>query len=291
MLNAALTIKKSIFGYQYTSNKEIGLPQSWEQAIPLMKGRKFLNAWSKFVLNGDMVAAHVTFVHKILDGYYKYASALDIDEILMSMPWMSMHIHDQDIIGNPLLDKLWIPGLGMCHWCKAHGENMSLREFIFLDDFLGHHADEDPLAPYHMLATICRQKNPDKESAIKREDIRIPLVSRDQVKAFAKVMKRYDDAWILRPQIRFATAAALLFTLYMKKFVNERYIARLNQGTDPNDNNNQLDFGWHTIAQQIAESGVFGNIDDVYDYNIHDLCIYLINKKQESDRIKSLNEK
>jgi len=43
----------------------------------------------------------------------------------------------------------------------------------------------------------------------------------------------------------------------------------------------KLNLEWWGVFNSVAESGVFGSISDVYKSNFHDVCTYLVQKKEE----------
>jgi len=43
-------------------------------------------------------------------------------------------------------------------------------------------------------------------------------------------------------------------------------------------------FGWWGIYLDVAESGVFGALEKVYQTSIHDICIFLVKKRADANQ-------
>ena len=57
------------------------------------------------------------------------------------------------------------------------------------------------------------------------------------------------------------------------------------------DESGQINFGWWGKYIEIAESGVFGNLDQVYAARFYDIIVFLIQKKETYLAQKSKMEK
>lgn len=270
-------------------SKKVELPQDWGGALPLFANRSLRIYWAKFILMGDMISAHVVYVSRLLRGLYGSASAIDVDTLVSAMPWMARTIEKLDIPIYPIYKALHIPMVMRCAWCKDMGQNITLREFIYLDEYLDKYAQEDGMAIYELLATLCRPVDKDILEGWCRDDVRIPLRSRDEVAVRAKVIAEYDKCYYMHADIQMCLAAALLMTIKIKQVANDLFIRHLRSGASNDDENNAgggINFGWHTVAQDVAESGAFGTLDQVYDSPFYDLGMYLLKKKSEADRMR-----
>lgn len=88
--------------------------------------------------------------------------------------------------------------------------------------------------------------------------------------------------------------AVMLYFIGIKQFISDTYGEYL---FDDDEEEEDLavrvsvahfpNFGWWAAYLQIAESGVFGNYEQVLNTNFHKVIMYLIEKRKESKRMKA----
>ena len=125
------------------------------------------------------------------------------------------------------------------------------------------------------------------------------------------MLKRGDDRVLIHSQaevearvIRMTGAPqevhiqALMWWIGMKMLVNRMYGKWLFEGDEDEDEEEDTpdyakatsgeakgpNFGWWGIFLDVAESGVFGPLEKVYQASIHDICIFLVKKRAEANR-------
>jgi hypothetical protein len=131
---------------------------------------------------------------------------------------------------------------------------------------------------YHMRVlffTVARKR--DKEHHIKTGDIRRKIISETEIEILAKSSMKIP---------RYILIATLHYVQNNLATVTGMYSKILRSRSGGGDG-----LGWMSTFIGIAESGVFGNIDMVYETNIHTLFSYLIKKQHEYDEIESQSKK
>jgi hypothetical protein len=136
---------------------------------------------------------------------------------------------------------------------------------------------------FELLATYYQEftdpEYQDKESSLKNLVSIITYLN--HVHSHADVMsyskKKHPDYWV-RNCIIYAHANLTWF--------DKLYTIALDTGRQKNDNPND-GLGWTSTFLSVAESGVFGNIDQVHKANIHDVMTYLIKKAKESIQVNT----
>lgn len=139
-------------------------------------------------------------------------------------------------------------------------EQFTCMEFRLLELYYNEMATEaDPTALDNLLYLITHIGN---------------IQDHDQI---AQAPKRKYPTWWQRNCIIYAQANLAWFS--------KLYSIALNpQGTPSNTEPDGL--GWTSTFLSVAESGVFGTIDQVHKSNIHDVMAFLIKKTKEVQSIK-----
>lgn len=152
----------------------------------------------------------------------------------------------------------------------------TLREFIYMDEYM----QENDLL--HLTALLYRRRSKDTVDAIRRDDQREKLVSRDQVSVWAAILHRYRR----HAGVRIMMAGAQVYAVGVKQLVSNLYGSRLFSGEATVNHN----MGWMATAMQVAEQGVFGDYEQVLDTTLHEVLSYLVIKKNEADAIERSRE-
>jgi hypothetical protein len=161
----------------------------------------------------------------------------------------------------------------------AMGSNMSIAEFVVADEQYAEAVKGNPKALQTLAAIMYRPAETNATLAAKQGDQRVKFYHVDE----AEQRPQYPDH---------IHAAALLFFSGVKYWVHNTYGPYIFEEPDTDDNgnpiptgNNTPNFGWWGILQMVAESQVFGTLEQVYQANLHEICIYLVRKKSEQDAL------
>lgn len=171
----------------------------------------------------------------------------------------------------------------------ANGENISCLEFALADDMYTRYAATQDAEQLELLTwTLYRERDTDTAAATARGDNRVLL------HGIAEVQERLR---IYGPAPVEMQTQALLYMSGLKVYLQQVYGAWIFEQPDEDEDGNPLpqpeattpNFGWWGIFQAVAESGIFGDMEKTYQSSLHEVCVYLVRKKIESDRIHSFN--
>ena len=187
------------------------------------------------------------------------------------------------------------------HFPKPKGSNVTCLEYPLADEYylrFYHSAQGDAEALLLLVATICRESEPDHAAAARRGDPRVPLNSRAEIEARALRLAG------LPAYMQFA---ALLYFAGLKEYVYNTYKAWIFEEEDVDDPEAETpdedddedeyeaapeqaparasgpDFGWWGIFQDAAEAGLFGTLDDVYHTSLHNVAMWLVRQRVRAD--------
>jgi hypothetical protein len=132
------------------------------------------------------------------------------------------------------------------------------------------------------LAAVLYRPQEAAAAAAKRGDERVPFYHQSEAEARGE----YPDAVV---------AAAMYYFSGLKAWVSNVYGPYIFDQPDLDENGEPLadenasgpDFGWWGVLQGVAEAGVFGTLEQVYQTSIHAVCIFLVRKKEEAERMRS----
>lgn len=167
-------------------------------------------------------------------------------------------------------------------------EYASMREFIMIDEYLQEyisaldHNGSKRLPSFwiHRLVSVMIRK-----SYFSHMDGR-EAIDLQKIHNNTMILERYSSGIITRKTIMQLSAASLLYAIGLKERVHQLYAKWLFSSSASADTS-ALNLGWQGIAMQVAESGVFGNYESVLDSQFHDVCAWLVLKKQEHDKMES----
>jgi hypothetical protein len=209
----------------------------------------------------------------------------DLAAMTMALQWMRPR---HDCVDFPVAS---FEHAGMVyHLPTAKGQNICCLEYPLADEYYMRYAanTNDAEALALLLATIARPENPDRQSAVARGDARMALHSRAEIEARALVLLHAPHE---------LHVAALMYFGGLKEYVHRIYGTWLfevpfdEDDEDEQDEDDEAtpqartssidgpDFGWWGIFQHVAESGVFGNLKEVYQASLHDVCIFLVRQR------------
>lgn len=169
---------------------------------------------------------------------------------------------------------------------SSHGMNMCALEYPLADEAFMKWVDTGDKAQSLMLvATICRELNPDADQVTTRGDKRRPLLSRSEASARCKELEGLPD---------YILDGVTMFFAGMKEFINNSYGKVLFEGADnaaensakASSPNTTPSLGWWGIYFSLATDGPFGrDVKQVYQASFHEVCLYLVDRiKQQKAR-------
>ena len=260
-----------------SSAHAVELVSSFEELYDLLKTSKSLRErMAKSVLQMDHVMMAMDVMrHQIPPYLYTQMKPSDIAAILPALDWMDWSFPATFFTQSQRIN---ITEYITCDDKLANG---TLKEFIYIDEFFSKYLTEsDPHYLYGLTATIWRKVNTNHQQSIKTEDRRVPLISRAQVSQWIMNLRHYHDSIFYRSTINIMMAQSIMFAFGLKKFIHDMYGPHLfgSEGSGSMG----VNFGWHTVAMDLASTHVFGNLDQVMDTNFHDLCAYLVQQKQKA---------
>ncbi len=250
-------------------------PQSWAE-VP---ARSRALWWSICVEKVDVCAAHL--VTKIIPQRWRRGlSDEDRKALVAAMEWSkpkpdcaSIPVPEQKYKGSTFA------------FPAANGENLACLEFALCDDLYGQYVSKQDSAALNLLTwALWREKEPDSKLRAARGDDRVLLSGIGEVR---EREKHYGTAPV-EMQVQ-----SLLYFAGLKQYLQAVYGAYIFEQPDDDDDtppqpaSTTPNFGWWGIFQAVAEAGIFGDNEKVFQTNLHEVCVYLVRKKVESDRTRS----
>lgn len=210
-------------------------------------------------------------------------SDLDFSGLTMLLDWMQVEPDCEDI---PI--KTFVHKGVTYHFPAPKGQNVCCLEYALADDtytkFVDGAADNLP----QLVATIIRESDTDKAGALKRNDKRVALYSKSEAEERSHRQRKLPPEY---------TVQALLYFGGLKAYIHRVYGSWLFEASEDDEGDEDApkeskasrgpDFGWWGMFQQVAEAGVFGNLQQVYQTSIHDVCIFLVRKRIEADSVNA----
>ena len=171
---------------------------------------------------------------------------------------------------------------------KPSFENGTAIEYPIADEY--YEAFKDSQSPQDLLrlvATLCRELNPDHAAALAAGDPRVALSDRDQVEARARRLEGLPLN---------ICSVVLRYWLGVKLLIRETY-HELFDAPAPAETEEDMEeeatgprFGWWSNYLQIAEAGVFGDYLAVLQKRFHLICMYLIEQHDKNERLKRAHD-
>ena len=233
------------------------IPSSWSELDPKQR----VAALTILLNEQDEGVAKYEIIKMILDLKPKVFKQLPnslISEIAPLLDWCKIEpnyvpIFDEVKVQNSTVKLL-----------KAGFENALMFQFAYCDFYF-----------YKF------QNEPNKESLIGLL-ASMAAKSIEDIDEKIQLLQHVEDVYLI---------AALNFFIGVKKYLAEVYI-EIFDAVEANENEvievpNPI-FNWHSTAEDIAETNIFGNKDAVMMRNVHEIFLYLRRKKQEAAEMKRL---
>jgi hypothetical protein len=201
-------------------------------------------------------------------------------DLMNAMSWMTLEAGPRPLISN-------FRHKGQTYHLPATKfSNGAAKEYPIADDYYTRFLEGDVKCLNYLIGTLARPENRDESISAQLGDKRQPLLSRADAEKRGQLL----DSAPLEVKM-----AILMYFAGVKKYIHETYGEWLFQMPEQPDDEQEDDeveiykqqndgvmFGWWGIFMDVAESGVFGTLDQVHQTNFHTICMYLVKKKKEA---------
>jgi hypothetical protein len=256
------------------------LPATWNE-VPEARRLRVL----RWLLQYPGATGQVRALRDVLALPASVFKALDDAEVAALLAHCNAWMH-VGVSASPRLEQFTHKGRTY-YLPSAHGINLAAIEYPIADEaFMQFVRDQKPEAAHMLVATLCREQEPDEALRRRRGDQRVPLLSRFEAEARAKDLEGLDADVIV---------TVLLYFAGVKEFVHKSYGAVLfdaPEGDDESEEKPDPGLGWWGLYFQVATEGPFGDVERVYQTPFHDVCLYLVNevkRQRERERHERLN--
>lgn len=181
------------------------------------------------------------------------------------------NIVDWAFLNNPPLEPI-IKAYKSYLFGEAKMKMATALEFQMADYYFNQYikTKDDKYLTY-LFHTVARKKAT-KDEYIRKEDIRSPLKSKTHIESTADAEG---------PLPKYVLEATVMYTYANLTHIGSTYSKVLGGGDGESDG-----LGWTSTFMSIAESRVFGNLEQVYDENIYNLFTYMLKKKRENEAME-----
>jgi len=255
------------------------LPAAWEEVaqarrLPLLRA----------LVTRPGTRGRLDCVQMVLDlprAVFLGMNDLDIAAILERCDWLDCNPNPEPVL-------LSFEHRGRTyHAPKGHGLNLVALEYPIADEAFGNFLRTGSLEAMRLLiGTLYREENPDKTAVERRGDVRVPLLSRWEAEARAGRLAGVPTE---------VATAALMYFAGLKLYIHRMYGKALfgddeqeKPGADgAGESNTANPIGWWGVYFNVAQDGPFGrNVEEVYQTSFHDVCLYLVDRKRQMDRMQ-----
>lgn len=213
-------------------------------------------------------------------------SGFDFASLAMNLSWTE---------ATPQCDSVPIPNFshrGRSYVLPSrHGENLTCLEYAIADEYYKAFTDGDAGALALLVATLCREEDPDAEAALRRGDKRVPLHDKAEIVARAERLRDAPHEMQLQALLYFGGMKTYMHRVYGKWLFEQPEEEEEDSGIEASKKPRGPDFGWWGMLQQVAEGRVFGNIKDVYQASLHEVCVYLVRKRLQEEQAQTAYQK
>lgn len=254
--------------------RRLAIPETWNE-VP---GASRLFCIRQF-LQPDDNRARLAIIKALLKRNWKYIISLpeqQVADIVKLTAGINLKADPE-----PLITKFKHKGTTY-YLPKEKGRNLVAFEYPIADGYYEQYViEQDESALIHLVATLAREGHGDKKLALHTGDQRVPLLSRMEVEYRAKRLLGLPPEIQVVILMYFSGVKQYIHDLYGKWLFNQPVIEEEEEEADTRDSGGSGMFGWWGIYMTIAESGVFGNLDQVHQSNFHSICMYAVKKKEE----------
>lgn len=279
MLRAVLTSNRPV-RFRFFSKRRTGfsvsIPERWDDLPPAER-----RLWWRIVCAYPEEKARLFLLKKVLKQLPAWTRLLlpaeDRAAILLNLRWAKLKADCSDIA----LPEITLSGTRYV-LAKPMGRNVTAGEFAVCDDLYKMVITKNDLESLRTLTAILyREVEPDQALARARGDERVAYQNKDEAAARLERLGEPPAEMQMQALYYFAGLKTQIHRLY-GRFI---FDTEKQEGTQAGP-----DFGWWGVLQGVAESGVFGDLRSTYQSFLHEVCVFLVRKKQEADALKSAHE-
>jgi hypothetical protein len=233
------------------------------------------------LISFDRSDAMILILKKILhlpSAQFKAIPDSDIASMILAIDWINLGPQTTPIIpsfeGNDWKE-YFFPG--------KEFSNGRANVYPLADEFFNKFMEGDESQADLLLATLALRKNQEGE--------RIGIKSRSEITRRAELFKDVNPAIKMMAISYWAGIKEYVFDLY-KGYLWPDPDEEKDPELDPDskisgttetttEQGEGVMFGWWGVFMELAETGVFGTLNDVHQSNFHTLCMYRTKKRKE----------
>jgi hypothetical protein len=199
---------------------------------------------------------------------------LDANAILSQLEWVSVKPSCDEVA----VESFHFEGIEYV-FPSAKGGNITAIEYALADEFYQQGVAGDENGYLMLTACLWREALKSDKKALKRGDRRSRLFSREEVEARAETLKRAPTEMHIQAIAWWVGFKTLMREMYKTWLFSDPDEEEDEEGIEKAAKPSGPDFGWWGIYLDIAETGIFGDIKQVHQTPIHDICIYMVKRK------------
>lgn len=256
--------------------ERLAIPESWNE-VP-MASRLF--CIRQLLTQPDDKRARLAIIRKLFKRQWRSIIALSdhqVADILKLTDGIGIKADPEPVIPS-------FKHKGVIYFLpKEKARNLTAFEYPVADGYYEQYViDHDESALLYLVATLAREGHGDQKLALKTGDVRTPLLSRLEIEHRANMLGGLAPDARVAVLMYFAGVKQYIHDLYGKWLFNQPIIDDEEEDSEPDaEAGGSGMFGWWGMYMTIAESGVFGNLDQVHQSNFHSICMYAVKKKEE----------
>lgn len=180
---------------------------------------------------------------------------------------------------------------------KPYFENGTCLEFALASDYYDKlRESQSPEEVLLIVATLCREANPDRLTADQIGDVRTPLTDRTQAEERATRLASLPHeiaVWVF------------YYFVGVKMLIRETYHDLFEDPAEPADEEEEEEdpvqreepantgprFGWWSTFLQVAKTGVLGDYNTLLQRRMHLLCMTLMEQHDEAEKMRAAQER
>lgn len=279
MLPVHLTIERRSWNPFRRRRFVLQLPETWAEVQPERRRIR----WWRWTMTLPQPGAQRAMVRDLIPRRFRrLLTDMDMAALAAQLSWT--HAEAQ-------CEQVPVPRFehngGVYVFPSSKGANVTGVEFALCDDLYKQFADGDLDALPVLSAAIWRQEDWDGKAALRRGDARVPLVSKEEAEERARWLQKAPPEMHAQALLWFAGLKLYIHRVYGKWIFEEQEEDDEAETQQPATNNQSPNFGWWGVFLEVAEAGVFGSLDKVYQTSIHDICIYLVKKRVDAEATRS----
>lgn len=248
------------------------LPASWMEVEPARRLPLVRLVLSRPGAGGGLLG--IRHLLKVPGRIFKAMTDEDLAALLEALPWLRAKPSAEPSLA-------WFDLGGVRYYAPlSHGLNLVALEYPIADEAFGNYLRSGDIQDLRLLVgTLYREENLDQEAVNRRGDIRVPLLSRWEAEARAKRLAALPDEVALAVMLYFAGVKGYVYQAYGEYL----FVQETEAGTQPVTSPG---LGWWSVYFNLAVDGPFGrNVEEVYQSSYHDVCLYLVDRKKQEDRL------